>query len=330
MRWIPLLLVTVACGDDGNGTDADAAMNGDASASCEVTNSWSTLPSVLGGAIQETAVVELDGKIYVIGGFNASLGVVASVRVFDTATCTWSDGPSLPRTIHHANAVVAGDTIFVLGGMDALSFTTIGEVYAWAPGSGDTSWSTRASMPAGSERGAAVVGTIGDVVYVAGGLRSGAVATFSSYSTTNDTWETSLPPLPQPRDHGCGGVVDGKLYVVGGRSGGVLAADVFEYIPGGTWTAKESMPTARGGVACGIAGDLIVVAGGEGNPATQTRVFAEVEVYTVTTDSWEALPPMATPRHGMGAAVSGEVFYVPGGATREAFGAVDTHEALRF
>jgi N-acetylneuraminic acid mutarotase len=330
MRPIPWLLVLVACGDDGSAMRNDAAMNRDAASSCEASSSWSTLPAVLGGAIQETAVVELDGKIYVIGGFNAELGVVASVRVFDTVACAWSDGPSLPRTIHHANAVVVGDTIYVLGGMDALSFTTIGDVYAWSPSSGATSWSTRASMPVGSERGAAVVGAIGDVVYVAGGLRSGAVATFSSYSTTGDTWETNLPPLPQPRDHGCGGVVGGKLYVVGGRSGGVLAADVFEYTPGGAWSSKSPMPTARGGAACGIAGDLIIVAGGEGNPATSTRVFAEVEAYTVSSNSWETLPAMATPRHGMGAAVSGDVFYVPGGATREAFGAVDAHEALRF
>ncbi|MGE3768760.1 MAG: hypothetical protein AB7L94_41300 [Kofleriaceae bacterium] len=59
-------------------------------------------------------------------------------------------------------------------------------------------------------------------------------------------------------------------------------------------------------------------------------MFAEVEAYTVSTDSWEIFPLMATPHHGLGAAISGEVFYVPGGANREAFGAVDTHEALRF
>jgi hypothetical protein len=38
---------------------------------------------------------------------------------------------------------------------------------------------------------------------------------------------------------------------------------------------------------------------------------------------------MLTPRHGMGAAVWNNVLYVPGGASRELFGAVSTHEALR-
>jgi hypothetical protein len=89
------------------------------------------------------------------------------------------------------------------------------------------------------------------------------------------------------------------------------------------------MPTARGGIGCGVLDDRIIVAGGEGNPATSTRVFPEVEAYTVSADRWDALPSMVTPRHGMGTVVSGGVFYVPGGATKEGFGAVDTHEALR-
>jgi hypothetical protein len=39
---------------------------------------------------------------------------------------------------------------------------------------------------------------------------------------------------------------------------------------------------------------------------------------------------MTTPRHGTGGAVLGRVFYVPGGADVEAFGAVATVEALVF
>ena len=55
------------------------------------------------------------------------------------------------------------------------------------------------------------------------------------------------------------------------------------------------------------------------------RTGRELEAYTP--DSWEALEPMPTPRHGTGAAELDGVIYVPGGATMQAFGAVDTHEA---
>jgi N-acetylneuraminic acid mutarotase len=302
----------------------------DDEARCDLTVGWSAAPPVLGGAIQETAVVALDGKIYVLGGFNAALEVVDSVRIYDPATCAWSDGPPLPRPIHHANAAVVNGAIYVLGAMETRQFGAIGDSYAWRPG--DAGWTTKASMPPTTQRGSAAVGAIGDVIYLAGGLRNGSVATVSAYSTTTDTWNTNLPPLPMARDHGCGGAVNGKLYAIGGRGGsiGAVTGRVFEYTPGDpAWIEKAPMPTARGGIACGVLGDRIIAVGGEGNPTTATRVFAEVEAYTVSTNTWTALPAMATPRHGMGAAVYGGALYVPGGATKEGFGAVDTHEVLQ-
>jgi N-acetylneuraminic acid mutarotase len=295
-------------------------------AACLDGSGWSSAPPVLGGAIQETAVVALDGKVYVLGGFNGSVGVVASVRIYDAATCTWSDGPALPRAVHHVNAAVAGDTLYVVGGLEG-NFIPIGDVWAWNP-SVDSGWTVRASMPVVSEhRGAAVTGVIDGRIYVAGGLRGTTEATLSAYSIAEDRWETSLPPLPEGRDHACGGVVGGKLYVVGGRFAGNSPL-VFEYTPGGAWSQKAAMPTARSGIACGVDGDRIVAVGGELNPNAATNVFSQVEVYTVSLDRWESLDPMPTPRHGTGAAVVDGVLYVPGGAIVQGFAAVDTHEAL--
>jgi N-acetylneuraminic acid mutarotase len=310
------LMIAAGCGDNLPGLVP----------SCTEDATWSSAPAVLGGAIQETAAVALDGKIYVLGGFTASTAIVSSVRVFDTATSEWSEGPALPRPLHHINAATVGGTIYVLGALEGPGFIPTGDVFAWTPKT-DAGWTPKLHMPVGSERGSAVVGAIGEVIYVAGGAHTTTVATLSAYSTTNDTWDTALPPLPQPLEHGCGGVVGGKLYAISGRYLGNSPL-VFEYTPGGAWVEKASIPTARSGIACGICGDQIIVAGGElANNAT--GVFDEVEVYTVGSDTWTAMPPMITPRHGMGGAVWDGAFYVPGGATVMAFGAVDTHEVLR-
>jgi N-acetylneuraminic acid mutarotase len=284
---------------------------------------------VIGGGVQETAVVAVDGKLYVLGGFDAAVQINSNVRVFDTATSQWSDGPSLPRALHHINAAVVGQTIYVVGALEGPDFAPVGDVFAWNVTS-DTGWLTKTSMPAGTERGAAVAGAIGNVIYVAGGLRHGLVdvAFLASYSTTTDTWEVGLPPVPQPFDHGCGGVVGGKLYTISGRYQGNTPL-VFEYAPGAAWVQKASIPTARSGIACGICGDHIIVAGGELNPANAASVFADVEAYTVSTDTWITLPSMITPRHGTGGAVWDTSFFVPGGATKTGFEAVDTHEVLR-
>jgi N-acetylneuraminic acid mutarotase len=323
------LIAVSACGDSGV-RPADARTETDAIIACSATPGWSAAPPVRGGPIQETAAVAVDGEVYVIGGFNASLGVVPSVRIFDTANCTWTDGPDLPRAVHHANAVVVNGTIYVLGAMEGLNFVAMGDVWSWTPAT-ESSWSIRAPMPPGTERGSAIVGAIDGVVYLAGGLRSGAVAEVSAYNPSSNTWDTSLPPLPEARDHGCGGVVAGKLYVTGGRMATIESTSdaVFEYTPDGTWAERAPMPTGRGGTACGVIDDRIFVVGGEGNPDTASHVFDNVEAYTPSANTWEELAPMVTPRHGVAAAVWEGGLYVPGGATQDAFGAVDTTEVLR-
>ena len=57
-------------------------------------------------------------------------------------------------------------------------------------------------------------------------------------------------------------------------------------------------------------------------------VFPQTEMFDVVSGEWTRLPDMQTPRHGTGAAALDGVVYVPGGANREGFGAVDVMEAF--
>jgi N-acetylneuraminic acid mutarotase len=72
----------------------------------------------------------------------------------------------------------------------------------------------------------------------------------------------------------------------------------------------------------------LYVLGGEGNANLPSGVFPQNEVYDPRTDVWETLTPMATPRHGIGAAVLGDRIFVPGGANVQGFGATAAHEAF--
>ena len=325
-----LLVLVVACGgDDGDRGDGDGGGDGGGGGDDGGASKWAAATAMPGGAIQETAAVALDGKIWVMGGLTSFTDYSEKVWVFDTATRTWSAGPDLPMRVHHANAAVVGDSIYVLGAL-ATSFGAIGDVWRHTPGV-DTGWVARASMPAGTQRGASIVGVIGGLVYVAGGFRGGAaVADVSSYDPVGDAWDDGVADLPSQRDHGCGGVIGDKLYVAGGRmaSIGSTTGTVFELTPGAGWTERAPMPTARGGTACGVIDGRLVVVGGEGNPDAQSGVFPHNEAYTAASDAWETLEPMRTPRHGMQAAAWGGVLYVPGGATTQALGAVDVHETF--
>lgn len=318
-------LLSAGCGgsDGGDGPDGPDGPGG----ACEQAAPWASGPALPLGATQETAVVGLGGKVYVLGGFNGGLGVIDAVQIFDVASCEWSVGPALPAPAHHINAAVVGDTIYVAGALSGDSFTATGDTWSWAPAR-ELAWTVLPPLPAGSERGASVTGAIGDRIYVAGGLRGGqSVADVSAYDVVQRTWSAPLPPLPVGRDHGCGAVLGGKLYSIGGRRGGVSGA-VHEYTPGGGWVAKAAMPTPRAGVACGVVGEEIVVVGGEGNPANALGVFPQAEAYTPATDTWRSLASMKTPRHGMGAAGHDGKLYVPGGGTRAGFGATAKLEIL--
>lgn len=319
-------LVVVACAacGGGNGKSSDIPDGPD---HCPAGAPWTTAPDVMLGATQETAVVATGGKVYVIGGF-VGLTITPAVQVFWPAPCGWLEGPDLPQPVHHANAAVVDGTIYVAGALTGGNFAAIPNVWAWNPAT-DAGWTERMGMPAGTERGAAVTGVIDGKIYIAGGYRNGAVTDVSVYDPAANTW-TALPALPMPRDHGCGGAVGGKLYYIGGRPSGPATPQpqVFEYTPGGTWLERAPMPTPRGGTACGVVGDRIVVVGGEGNPAAPSGVFPQSEAYDAIANTWVNLADMPTPRHGMGAAVVDGKLYVPGGANKQGFGAVATHEVL--
>jgi hypothetical protein len=80
-------------------------------------------------------------------------------------------------------------------------------------------------------------------------------------------------------------------------------------------------------MACGVIDGALYTTGGEGNPNTQSGVFANVEAFDGT--SWTQLAPMPHPKHGVGGAVWDGALYLCGGANVMAFGAVPTTDVFR-
>lgn len=322
MRRLALAaLVLAACGDDDGGTGSGGA---DAAGGAR----WQRLADLPSGPVQETAVVELEGVLYVLGGIDDGMKTVPRVLAYHPADDSWGSAPDLPAAVHHVNAAALDGTIYVVGSL-APDFSPIGEVWSWTPG--DPAWSTgRAAMPSPA-RGAAAVGVVDGAIVVAGGLAAtGSSDVVSAYDPAADAWDAERAPLPMPLDHATGQVVDGAFHVIGGRSNGIVAvsAAVFR-ADGSRWTERAPMPTARGGIASGVVDGRIVVVGGEGNTEADSGVFPQTEVYDPAADAWQSLDDMPTPRHGMAAAGLGGILYVPGGADQQGFGAVATHEALR-
>jgi len=296
---------------------------------------WRALTTADGstvGARHETSAVELDGKIYVIGGRHTR-----SMRVFDAASRTWSDLPDTPLELHHFQPVVIGKTIYSVGAMTCCypDEPSVADINAYDTQSRE--WQVVGTVPADRVRGGAGSVFYQGWIYLVGGNTlghsGGAVPWLDRYRPTDNTWEV-LSDAPNARDHFQAAVVDGRIVATGGRqttfpnpSANVIQqTDVYD-IATGEWSAEERIPTARGGtVAVAYDGEVIVL-GGE--ITTQADALQSAEAYDVDAGTWRILQPMITKRHGAAAAIVGNTLHVMAGS-RERGGApqTDLHETL--
>lgn len=264
-------------------------------------------------ANSEIAVAELDGLIYVIGGYPSSRVTVSSVQQYDPAADSWTLVAPLPGPVNHAMAAAAQGKLYVIGGQSGASGggPFLDTVFEYDPA--ESTWSQRTSMPTARGGGAAAV--IDGKIYVAGG-RPPRGSDFAVYDPGSDAW-TTLPDLPTARNHLAVAAVDGRVYVVGGRFGAGFRSEMTNvleiYDPAtNAWTAGPPMPTVRGGLNAVAANGCLHVFGGEGSGG----VFAEHQLYDPAAGEWRTLEPMPIPVHGVtGAAFLDGLIYLPGGGT---------------
>ena len=273
---------------------------------------WVTL-AAMNEPRQEMAVAALDGKVYTVGGL---AGRANANEVYDTKTNSWSLAADLPLDTDHDWAVPLNGRVYVGGGRT-------NRVFFYDPPAGSWTEVTPSAFVHGGTPAAAV---IAGRIYVAGGTGGGMSGNeLEAYDPATNRW-TTLAPMSCARNHTAGGVLDGKLYVAGGRPGSQDCLEVYDPAAN-TWARRASMPTGRSGVAGAVIGDCLYIFGGEGNPGDPNGIFHQVEAYDPAVDRWTELPPMQTGRHGIYAAVIGSVVYLPGGATMQGFGVTGTNEA---
>jgi len=305
---------------------------------------------------EELYGVEANGKLYVIGGWDD--GKAGGVNYeYDPATDKWTKKQPMPRPAHHAALASANGKVYVMGGFVAPSDTALPLGAAWQPI--DNAWqydpvadTWKSLPPLPTKRGSAVAVEAGGKIYTIGGATTmeGRVLNDSNgrlydskdpfftafgasrvlsvnevYDPATNKWETRAP-MSVPRNHAFSASVNGKIYVIGGRTGHafILSATntdvVEEYDPvSDSWNApKERMPTARSGGVSGTDGRRIFVAGGEVTTQQLVGAYRAIEAYDPLTDSWSTLPPMPMPRHGVAGAVINNRLYLVSGMVQSA------------
>ena len=261
----------------------------------------------------ELALAELNGKLYLLGGYPASRQTVRTVQVYDIASDRWELGPPLPQPNNHGMAASVNGKVYLIGGQtsDVSDQGYVDTIYELDPATG--AWVAKARMP--TARGAGVAIVHGGKIYVAGG-RPPRGNDFAAYDPTTDSWQV-LPNLPTQRNHLTGAAINGRIHVVGGRLGHGLspqmttAHEVFDPQTQ-SWTTAVPMLRARSGMNGVMARGCFHVWGGEG-PA---GMFADHDYYDPRTDKWARLGDMPIPVHGVyGSAFVNDLIWVPGGGT---------------
>lgn len=143
------------------------------------------------------------------------------------------------------------------------------------------------------------------------------------YDPATDTW-TSRSPMPTTRNHASSGMVDGKIYVIGGRQadGRITTSSntdiVEEYDPvADHWgPVKERMPLARSGSGYATRNGKIYIGGGEWITREFLAAFRELEAYDPATNTWEVLPPLPGAVHGNAMACIGNQLHTVSGKMR--------------
>ena len=253
-------------------------------------------------------LAELNGKIYVMGGFTKpEKGPSAWVPIdntweYDPRTDTWKALAPLPTKRGSAVAAVVNGKIYVIGGAGI------------HPGSKETS-----VHPARPHR---------------------AFGTNEVYDPATNTWETRST-MPTARNHSAIGAVDNKIYVIGGRVGNAFITrasntDIVEVYDPATdqWgPLLAPLPTPRSAPGWGVYKGKIYVVGGEFRSAVASATFRTVEAYDPKSNSWTTMPPMVVSRHGVASDFIGNRLHVVSGNVQSGGGPAalvetEAHEVL--
>jgi N-acetylneuraminic acid mutarotase len=255
--------------------------------------------------------MDSDGTFgYEGGGYSFSVGDnINTFAGFDPGANAWTPLAVVPDLNNaEASCVYAPNVnkLFVFGGEEVTFATVVNTTRIYDIAS--NTWSTGAPMP--DVRAFMASGYFNGKIYLVGGYNSGNVdPSFGQvweYDPVNNTFDTSRTSMPATLGGPGFGVINGHLYVAGGRDiNNTNLSTLYDYdIAADTWTQRANLPDGINVPGSAVIGGKLWIFGG-GNPFTgpampwtrKTGVQApettgELQVYDPVTDSWTVGPSL--------------------------------------
>jgi len=342
--WVPIALIVallvalpaVALTETGLEKEAKEAVGLDLDECEPATNlasPWLEGPP-LAELRDEPRAVAIGNSIYLVGGTTAIeevgpdryvLDASDELTRFDPRSGRYEQLAPLPRSLNHVGLTTYRGDIYVAGGYGRLTHArTSRAFYRYDPET--DAWSRLPDLPA--PRAAGAVGILGHrLIWAGGGRNSVARSDVFAFDFRTRRW-SRLPSMGSRREHVGEAVLDGKLYVLGGRAPESQAVDTAERFDprGGAWEKLPPMPVPSGGLAAVAFEDAVVTVSG-GNDGAET-VTGAVQEFNPASGEWRLLPELRTARHGHGATIAEDEVWVFGGSNCAFFNPTDKVEHL--
>ena len=289
--------VLVAGGNAGN----DLPLMTDSSERYDpASGTWLTTPSFSGERYGQGASLLTDGRVLMTGGYYGSYlkdpAVLASVRVYDPATNSWSGAADMPRPHgFHAQLTLPDGRVFVFGGYasvdDAQNDAADDHVDLYDPAT--NAWTIGTTAPYYMANGTATLLSNGSVL-IAGGSSSYTDRNVAmKYNPATNKWSTAGSFTDARRQQTATLLQNGKVLIAGGFAGTWLRSASLYDPATNTWSEVAPMATARSrATATLLPNGKVLVAGG----SSASDVFASAELFDPATNTWSPAASMGTAR----------------------------------
>jgi N-acetylneuraminic acid mutarotase len=228
------------------------------------TDTWTRkadMPTARGWISPSSAVV--DGKIYVIGGWNGRR-TISTVEVYDPTTDTWTRKANMLTGRDSTATVVLDGKIYAIGGAVG-GYLGRSIVEQYDPET-DT-WTKKADMPI--YLWGLCANVVNGKIYTVGGRKTGSAETFvQEYDPATDTW-TQKADMPVATSQMVSVVLDNKIIVIGGWLLSMrypyTTVQIYDPVKD-IWTMETDTPFRRAAFSAEVVRGRIFTFGGTDRP----------------------------------------------------------------
>ena len=253
------------------------------------------------GAFSTTLL--MDGRVLVVGGFNASLQQEISAEIYDPVSGGWSlTKLNYNHGSGHSATLMLDGRVLVAGGCVGDGLTGISDrVELFDPAT--NSWTEVSAMSHPRCNPIAVLLTDGRVLVAGGEDGEGSLSSAEMFDPVTGQWSKTGDLITSRSDAVAVRLLDGRVMITGGQakvSNGLVTLNTVEIYDAqlGKWEQAAPMTHARyGHTADLLPGGLVLVVGGLDGTDANAKLFLDgVEVYNPDAGTWTPIASLNVPR----------------------------------